>query len=86
MTVISIQDYSVSQVLRLVEKYDFEDLCCGSKKKRKKVNRATGPIFKNQLTRTKVFSWPNFLSDIKTNFLLVSAKSVSKLLGILVTL
>ena len=26
----------------------------------KKVNRATGPIFKNQLTGTKVFfSWPN---------------------------
>ena len=28
------------------------------KKKRKKVHRATGPIFKNQLTRTKVFFIP----------------------------
>ena len=28
------------------------------KKKRKKVHRATGPIFKNQLTRTKVFFFP----------------------------
>ena len=28
------------------------------KKKRKKVHRVTGPIFKNQLTRTKVFFIP----------------------------
>ena len=35
----------------------MEYLCCGSKK-RKKVHRATGPIFKNQLTRTKVFFIP----------------------------
>ena len=35
----------------------MEYLCCGSKK-RKKVHQATGPIFKNQLTRTKVFFIP----------------------------
>ena len=35
----------------------MENLCCGSKKKKKGPpgHRATGPIFKNQLTRTKVF-------------------------------
>ena len=31
------------------------------KKKRKKVHRATRPIFKNQLTRTKVFFIPGLI-------------------------
>ena len=45
----------------------MEYLCCGSKKKRKKVHQATRPIFKNQLTRTKVFFILGLTFELKCN-------------------
>ena len=40
------------------------------KKKRKKVHQATGPIFKNQLTRIKVFfSWPKIVEIMPDFFI-----------------
>ena len=44
------------------------------KKKRKKVHRATGPIFKNQLTRTKVFFIPGLNIDISPEMAAQSAQ------------
>ena len=46
------------------------------KKKRKKVHRATGPIFKNQLTRTKVFFIPGLMKlKLSYNVLLASTNN-----------